>query len=94
MAAAGIVVVLDFDKTIIDTDSDNWVVDELGFTELFNELHTTIAWNSMMVYVLQPFYKYLVFAWLKCMCFSLTERHYQLIAILLMRALLFPYITG
>ncbi|XP_057976939.1 inorganic pyrophosphatase 1-like [Malania oleifera] len=45
---AGIVVVFDFDKTIIDCDSDNWVVDELGATELFNQLLPTMPWNSLM----------------------------------------------
>ncbi|OAY36531.1 inorganic pyrophosphatase 1 [Manihot esculenta] len=45
---AGIVVVFDFDKTIIDVDSDNWVVDELGFTDLFNQLLPTMPWNSLM----------------------------------------------
>lgn len=47
-AAGGIVVVFDFDKTIIDVDSDNWVIDELGFTELFNQLLHTMPWNSLM----------------------------------------------
>ncbi|KAK8524850.1 hypothetical protein V6N13_015848 [Hibiscus sabdariffa] len=46
--AAGIVVIFDSDKTIIDCDSDNWVVDELGFTELFNQLLPTMPWNSLM----------------------------------------------
>ncbi|XP_027343429.1 inorganic pyrophosphatase 2-like [Abrus precatorius] len=45
---AGIVVVFDFDKTIIDCDSDNWVVDELGFNDLFNQLHPTMPWNTLM----------------------------------------------
>ncbi|KAK4740490.1 hypothetical protein SAY87_032256 [Trapa incisa] len=45
---AGIVVVFDFDKTIIDCDSDNWVVDELGFTDLFNQLLPTMPWNTLM----------------------------------------------
>ncbi|XP_031257848.1 inorganic pyrophosphatase 1-like [Pistacia vera] len=45
---AGIVVVFDFDKTIIDCDSDNWVIDELGATELFNQLLPTMPWNSLM----------------------------------------------
>ncbi|XP_062156238.1 inorganic pyrophosphatase 1-like [Alnus glutinosa] len=45
---AGIVVVFDFDKTIIDCDSDNWVVDELGATDLFNDLLPTMPWNSLM----------------------------------------------
>ncbi|KAL3631980.1 Inorganic pyrophosphatase 1 [Castilleja foliolosa] len=42
------VIVFDFDKTIIETDSDNWVVDELGATALFNELLPTMPWNSLM----------------------------------------------
>lgn len=45
---AGIVAVFDFDKTIIDCDSDNWVVDELGFNELFNTLLPTMPWNHLM----------------------------------------------
>ncbi|KAK6284392.1 hypothetical protein POUND7_003344 [Theobroma cacao] len=45
---AGIVVVFDFDKTIIDYDSDNWVVDELGFSDLFNQFLPTMPWNSFM----------------------------------------------
>ncbi|XP_022844478.1 inorganic pyrophosphatase 1-like [Olea europaea var. sylvestris] len=45
---AGVVVVFDFDKTIIDIDSDNWVVDELGATDLFNQLLPTMFWNSLM----------------------------------------------
>ncbi|KAG4945109.1 hypothetical protein AAZX31_15G022400 [Glycine max] len=45
---AGIVVVFDFDKTIVDCDSDNWVVDELGFNELFNRLLPTMPWNTLM----------------------------------------------
>ncbi|KAJ4909401.1 Inorganic pyrophosphatase 1 [Raphanus sativus] len=43
-----IVVVFDFDKTIIDVDSDNWVVDGLGFTDLFNQLLPTMPWNTLM----------------------------------------------
>ncbi|PIA64398.1 hypothetical protein AQUCO_00100110v1 [Aquilegia coerulea] len=46
---AGIVVVFDFDKTIIDCDSDNWVVDDLGGTDLFNELLPTMPWNTLMM---------------------------------------------
>ncbi|KVI05877.1 HAD-like domain-containing protein [Cynara cardunculus var. scolymus] len=47
-AMSGIVVIFDFDKTIIDIDSDNWVVDELGATDLFNQLLPTMPWNSLM----------------------------------------------
>ncbi|CAL0326048.1 unnamed protein product [Lupinus luteus] len=45
---SGIVVVFDFDKTIVECDSDNWVIDELGFTDLFNQLLPTMPWNSLM----------------------------------------------
>ena len=41
--------VFDFDKTIINCDSDNWVVDELGLTPLFTQLLPTMPWNSLMV---------------------------------------------
>ncbi|RYR40498.1 hypothetical protein Ahy_A09g046252 [Arachis hypogaea] len=45
---AGIVVVFDFDSTIIECDSDNWVLDETGFTEKFYELLPTTLWNPLM----------------------------------------------
>lgn len=39
---------IDFDKTIIDVDSDNWVVDGLGATEEFERLLPTMPWNTLM----------------------------------------------
>ncbi|KAF7037731.1 hypothetical protein CFC21_048045 [Triticum aestivum] len=45
---AGVVVVFDFDKTIIDVDSDNWVVDGLGVTDLFDRLLPTMPWNTLI----------------------------------------------
>ncbi|CAH9088588.1 unnamed protein product [Cuscuta europaea] len=45
---AKVIVVFDFDKTIIEVDSDNWVVDRLDFTPLFNHLLPTMPWNSLM----------------------------------------------
>ncbi|KAI7728175.1 hypothetical protein M8C21_013191 [Ambrosia artemisiifolia] len=45
---SSIVVLFDFDKTILDIDSDNWVVDELGSTDLFNQLLPTMPWTSLM----------------------------------------------
>ncbi|XP_058750300.1 inorganic pyrophosphatase 2-like [Vicia villosa] len=45
---SNIIIIFDFDKTIIDCDSDNWVIDELGFTDLFNHLLPTMPWNSVM----------------------------------------------
>lgn len=43
------VVVFDFDKTIINCDSDNWIVDELGVKDLFTQLLPTMTWNPLMV---------------------------------------------
>ncbi|PON76700.1 Pyridoxal phosphate phosphatase-related [Parasponia andersonii] len=48
MGGAGVVIVFDFDKTILECDSDNWVVDELGANELFTHLLPTLPWNSLM----------------------------------------------
>ena len=46
---AGIIVVFDFDRTMIDCDSDSWVVNELVATELFQSLRPAMSWNSLMV---------------------------------------------
>ncbi|XP_047176635.1 inorganic pyrophosphatase 1-like [Vigna umbellata] len=45
---AGIVVVFDFDSTIIECDSDNWVLDEFGLTEKFYEFLPNTLWNPLM----------------------------------------------
>ncbi|XP_022147549.1 thiamine phosphate phosphatase-like protein [Momordica charantia] len=45
---AGITIVFDFDRTIIDGDSDNLVVTQMGLTNLFNELYSSLPWNSLM----------------------------------------------
>ncbi|KAL8136563.1 hypothetical protein V2J09_002564 [Rumex salicifolius] len=42
------VVIFDFDRTIIDGDSDNWVVTHMGLTPLFNQLVSKLPWNSLM----------------------------------------------
>lgn len=42
-------VVFDFDKTIVDCDSDNWVVDALGATRRFDELLRHLPWNHAIV---------------------------------------------
>lgn len=49
MGKVAVVVVFDFDRTLIDGDSDNWVVTEMGLTQLFHELHRTMPWTSLMV---------------------------------------------
>ncbi|KAI9124519.1 hypothetical protein K1719_004441 [Acacia pycnantha] len=43
-----IVVVFDFDRTIIDDDSDRCVVTEMGLTQIFNELRSTLPWTPLM----------------------------------------------
>ncbi|CAN6271996.1 unnamed protein product [Urochloa humidicola] len=39
-------VVFDFDKTIVDCDSDNWVVDALCATRRFDDLLRRLPWNT------------------------------------------------
>ncbi|KAL0014935.1 hypothetical protein SO802_002004 [Lithocarpus litseifolius] len=46
--AGNTVVVFDFDRTIIDGDSDNRVITEMGLTGLFNKLRFNLPWNSLM----------------------------------------------
>ncbi|XP_021838790.1 thiamine phosphate phosphatase-like protein [Spinacia oleracea] len=41
-------VIFDFDRTIIDGDSDRWVVTQMGLTPLFDQLASTLPWNSLM----------------------------------------------
>ncbi|TKY60792.1 Inorganic pyrophosphatase 3 [Spatholobus suberectus] len=47
-SVAAAVVVFDFDRTIIDDDSDRWIVAEMGLTHLFNQLRQTMPWTSLM----------------------------------------------
>ncbi|XP_059634853.1 thiamine phosphate phosphatase-like protein [Cornus florida] len=44
----GIMIIFDFDRTLIDDDSDRWVVMEMGLTHLFNQLLPKLPWNSLM----------------------------------------------
>lgn len=69
---ADTVVVFDFDGTIIDCDSDYWLVDGLGATELFERLLPTMPFNTLMVRRLEPgtkhsflrfFFSLLLFDW-------------------------------
>ncbi|OIV93969.1 hypothetical protein TanjilG_05672 [Lupinus angustifolius] len=43
-----VTVIFDFDQTIIDDDSDLWVISELGLTHLFNQFRSTLPWTSLM----------------------------------------------
>jgi pyridoxal phosphate phosphatase PHOSPHO2 len=44
-----VVVVFDFDRTIIDWDSDDWVITKLGAADAFQRLRPTMRWNPLMV---------------------------------------------
>ncbi|XAR53423.1 Inorganic diphosphatase [Bertholletia excelsa] len=46
--AGATVIVFDFDHTIIEDNSDTWVVAELGLTDLFNQLRRTLPWTALM----------------------------------------------
>ncbi|XVF35352.1 hypothetical protein REPUB_Repub18cG0138300 [Reevesia pubescens] len=46
--AARVVLVFDFDKTIIECDSDLWVVEEFGISDLLTQLRPTLPWNTLM----------------------------------------------
>ncbi|KAG8376108.1 hypothetical protein BUALT_Bualt09G0029100 [Buddleja alternifolia] len=42
------VIIFDFDRTLIDDDSDRWVITNMGLTQLFNQLLPTLPWNTLM----------------------------------------------
>lgn len=42
------VILFDFDHTLIDCNSDPWVVDQLGATQLMNSLMRVLPWTSLM----------------------------------------------
>uniref|UniRef100_M1DQ50 Pyridoxal phosphate phosphatase PHOSPHO2 n=1 Tax=Solanum tuberosum TaxID=4113 RepID=M1DQ50_SOLTU len=48
MVGEKVVIVFDFDRTLIDDDSDRWVVENMGLTHLFNQLRPTLPWNALM----------------------------------------------
>ncbi|KAH9623951.1 hypothetical protein KSS87_012295 [Heliosperma pusillum] len=43
-----IVVIFDFDRTIIDGDSDNYVITQMGLTPFFDQHFPILPWNSLM----------------------------------------------
>jgi pyridoxal phosphate phosphatase PHOSPHO2 len=52
----GVVVIFDFDRTIIENDSDNWVTTKLGASVLFDLLRPSLPWNSLMVSLVGYFF--------------------------------------
>ncbi|CDP03190.1 unnamed protein product [Coffea canephora] len=46
--ASEIVIIFDFDRTLIDDDSDRWVIKGMGLTHLFNQLRPILSWTSLM----------------------------------------------
>lgn len=49
MGGGKVVIIFDFDRTLIEDDSDRWVLTNMGLTQLFNHLRPTLAWTSLMV---------------------------------------------
>ncbi|KAK9683867.1 hypothetical protein RND81_10G170500 [Saponaria officinalis] len=43
-----VVIIFDFDKTIIEYDSDDWVIENFGVTKLFDSLLSTMPYNFLM----------------------------------------------
>ncbi|KAL3644342.1 hypothetical protein CASFOL_012274 [Castilleja foliolosa] len=43
-----IVIIFDFDRTLIEDDSDRWVLTNMGLNPLFNQLRPTLPWNPLM----------------------------------------------
>ncbi|CAI9100538.1 OLC1v1037662C1 [Oldenlandia corymbosa var. corymbosa] len=43
-----IVIIFDFDRTLIDDDSDRWVICEMGLAHLYNQLRPIMPWTSLM----------------------------------------------
>ncbi|XP_076959003.1 thiamine phosphate phosphatase-like protein [Bidens hawaiensis] len=43
-----IIIIWDFDRTVMEDDSDRWVIVEMGLTPLFNHLRQTLPWNTLM----------------------------------------------
>ncbi|KAM3301544.1 Inorganic pyrophosphatase 3 [Capsicum baccatum] len=48
MLGTNVVIVFDFDRTLIDDDSDRWVVHNMGLTHFFNNLRPILPWNALM----------------------------------------------
>ncbi|CAM8938102.1 unnamed protein product [Rhodiola kirilowii] len=45
---SSIVVVFDFDRTLLEVDSDDWVVTEMGFKALLRQLMRSMPWTDLM----------------------------------------------
>ncbi|XP_051150183.1 thiamine phosphate phosphatase-like protein [Andrographis paniculata] len=54
--AGDIVIIFDFDRTLIDDDSDQWVLTNMDLTDHFNQLRDTLPWNSLMDAMLKELY--------------------------------------
>lgn len=40
--------IFDFDRTLIDDDSDSWVISNMGLTPFYDQLRPTLPWTSLM----------------------------------------------
>ncbi|KAF7820534.1 thiamine phosphate phosphatase-like protein [Senna tora] len=77
---AGTVVVFDFDRTIIDDDSDRWVVTEMGLAQIFNELRSTLPWTSLMDRMMKELHSQGISAKNIAECMKRTLLHPSIIA--------------
>ncbi|KAH7299618.1 hypothetical protein KP509_24G021000 [Ceratopteris richardii] len=48
LSGSDILVIFDFDSTIVEVDSDPWVAEQLGAATRLEELLTRLPWNDMM----------------------------------------------
>ncbi|KAJ4796843.1 Pyridoxal phosphate phosphatase-related protein [Rhynchospora pubera] len=48
-----VVIVFDFDETIIDCDSDVWIANDLGGATLFNDLLKSMPWNAAAIRMME-----------------------------------------
>ncbi|CAN0877996.1 Inorganic pyrophosphatase 2 [Linum grandiflorum] len=46
--SSGVVVLYDFDETIVGVDTDYWLIDEFGYTDLADQLRPDVPWNSII----------------------------------------------
>lgn len=46
--AAKPIVIFDFDRTLIEEDSDRWIISQMGLTHLYAEFRDKLPWTSLM----------------------------------------------
>ncbi|KAL0338975.1 UNVERIFIED_CONTAM: Inorganic pyrophosphatase 2 [Sesamum angustifolium] len=54
--AGSVVILFDFDRTLIEDDSDRWVITNMGLNDLFHQFLHALPWNSLMGRMLEELY--------------------------------------